>query len=178
MLRSFLSFCTIIFVAVLTIACESNDEPELTESQLLTQKIFGDSGHFRGNSIGDNLSDVRKNDRGFLFKQQPDELNYSIPFSSLDSALIDIAYVFDDEQLFEIQADVLPNSEKEVSLLFESFQERLSFRYGSPSEKPNYSFWEASENGRQLEITLRDVSGEYDRPFLSLNIIEPHRTNY
>lgn len=156
-------------------SCESNDEPELTESQLLTQKIFGNSGHFRDNSIGDHINEVVKNDRGFLFKQQPDELNYSIPFSATDSAFIDVAYVFDNEHLFEIQADVLPNSEKEVYLLFESFQERLSSRYGTPSEKPTYSYWEASENGRPLEITLRDVSAEYGRPFLSLNIIEPQR---
>lgn len=168
-----------IFVVILlghtSISCspEQKQEKERTRAEIRTDEIFGESGHFRGHSIGDLIGEVLKTDRDFLFKKQFDELNYSIPFSPTDSAHYDVAYVFDQKHLFEIQVDVLVNSQEEVDDLFEAFKKKLVARYGEPSEKQNYAFWEVQDDGRQLEVTLRDESAEYERPFLSLNIIEP-----
>lgn len=166
---------TVILLGHTSISCspEQKQEKERTRAEIRTDEIFGESGHFRGHAIGDLLEDVVKADRDFLFKRQFDELNYSIPFSPTDSAHFDVAYVFGQKHLYEIQVDVLVNSKEEVDNLFGAFKKKLVARYGEPSEKPHYAFWEVEEDGRQLEVTLRDESAVYNRPFLSLNIIEP-----
>lgn len=168
-----------IFIVVLlgnsSISCspEKKQEKERTRAEIRTDEIFGEGGHFRGNTIGQHIQEVVKADRDFLFKKQEDELNYSIPFSPTDSAHFDVAYFFNQKHLYEIQVDVLINSDQEVKKLFGAFKEKLINRHGNPSEKTDYAYWEVKENGHQLEITLRNESAEYNRPFLSLHIIEP-----
>lgn len=172
--RYFLCSISFLLIGFLS-GCRSDKLPEPSQAELLTQKIFGKEGHFRGNQIGDPLEEVLEIDRDYLFKRRNDELNYSVPLAVNDSAHYDIAYVFDHNKLFEIQVDVLLNSEKKTEQLFEAFVSHMKEKYGDPSEKPDYAFWDITDQGRRLEITLRDVSREYERPFLSLNIIEPER---
>lgn len=173
-LHRFFTIFTVVFIASTIAACQSEPPPpQLTEAEKQAEVILGDSGVFRGHHIGDMIDDVVKNDREYLFKRTFDELNYSIPFSVSDSTHFDVAYVFDQKALFEIQVDVLLSSPESVEGLFSAMRAELSERFGEPSQKQNYAFWEVKSDGRDLEITLRDVSAEYDRPFLSLNIIEP-----
>ena len=173
-LHRFFTILTVIFVASTISACQSDPPPpKLTEAEKQAETILGDSGTFRGHQIGDGIDDMVKIDREYLFKRTFDELNYSIPFSVSDSSYFDVAYVYDQKKLFEIQVDVLLNSEDAVDELFAALRDKLATRYGEPSKNPNYAFWEVQSDGRDLEITLRDVSAEYNRPFLSLNIIEP-----
>lgn len=166
-------FFLIVLTCVLS-ACAS-PEAEPPREKTRAEKIVGDTGHFRGVSLGMSIDSVVVVDREYLFKRQLDELNYSIPFSHTDSSFFDVSYVFDQKGLFEIQVDVFLLSEKETGQLFDGFKSLLSSRYGEPSEKPNYAYWSTRNSGKDIEITLRDVSDEYDRPMISLNIIEPQR---
>lgn len=150
-------------------------EVEPVREKNRAEKIVGETGHFRGISIGMRMDSVANIDRDFLFKRKLDELNYSIPFSKTDSSYFDVSCVFDKKQLFEIQVDLYLLEERESEKLFQQFNSLLSSRYGTPSEKTGYAFWSVRESGRELEITLRDVSAEYERPMISLNFIEPQR---
>lgn len=155
-------------------ACKSPEEEPVREKNR-AEKIIGEPGHFRGVSIGMHMDSVVTIDRDFLFKRKLDELNYSIPFSQTDSSYFDVSYAFNKKQLFEIQVDLFLLNEHEKEQLFQQFNALLSSRFGTPSEKAKYAFWSVRESGRELEITLRDVSAEYERPMISLNIIEPQR---
>lgn len=174
----FLSGC-FLFVFVLNglVSCSSEKVQEETTPSLAAQ-IIGSEGEFRGNKMGDALDSVAGRDREFLFKRTRDELNYSIPFSQTDSAHFDVIYVFDQFGLFEIQVDIYASTDKETTELFSEFRELLVTRYGAPIEKPESAFWKAKTGEHNIEITLRDESADYDKPFLSLNILEPYSHNF
>src|SRR5690606_32244431 len=164
-----------LLLLVTVASCQTTDVPKPSKSEVLTDHIFGNSGHFRGNSIGDPLDEVVSRDNEYMFKRNQSQLQYSIPFSSSDSAHFDVAYFFENNKLSEIQVEVLLNTEKETIKLFESFHSRLSERYGAPTAQSSFAFWEVRDHGQVLEITLRDESAEFRRPKLSLNIIEQQR---
>ncbi len=158
-------------------SCNTEKEQELTPVSIAGQ-IMGDSGEFRGHKMGDALDSIAGREREFLFKRTRDELNYSIPFSQTDSAHFDIIYVFDQFGLFEIQVDIYASTLDETTELYNDFRKILMDRYGTPIEKPESAFWKATSGEHNIEITLRDESIDYDKPFLSLNILEPFSNNY
>lgn len=141
-------------------------------------QIIGNGGEFRGHKMGDALDSIAGREREFLFKRTRDELNYSIPFSQTDSAHFDVIYVFDQFGLFEVQVDIYASTFEETTELFKDFREILVGRYGAPIEKPKSAFWKATSGEHNIEITLRDESVDYDKPFLSLNILEPYSNNF
>ncbi len=167
------NFILIVLICFLGACTSPKEEPPREKTR--AEKIVGETGHFRGVSIGMRMDSVAVIDRDFLFKRQLDELNYSIPFSQTDSSYFDVSYVFEKKQLFEIQVDLYLLNEQETEQLFQQFNSLLSSRYQTPSTKPDYAYWSVRESGRELEITLRDVSTEYERPMITLNIIEPQR---
>jgi hypothetical protein len=174
----FLAGCFLLVFALTGLSsCKSDKEQEETTPSLAAQ-ILGNEGEFRGNKMGDTMDSVARHDSEFLFKRTRDELNYSIPFSQTDSAHFDVIYVFDRFGLFEIQVDIYTSNNKENKELFKEFREFLVNRYGAPIEKPESAFWKAKTGDHNIEITLRDESADYDKPFLSLNILEPYSHNY
>jgi len=158
-------------------SCDTEKEQSETPVSLAAQ-IMGSEGEFRGHRMGDALDSIAGREREFLFRRTLDELNYSIPFSHTDSAHFDVIYVFDQFGLFEIQVDIYASSAKETKQLYKDFREILISRYGSPIEKPESAFWKAKTGDHNIEITLRDESADYDKPFLSLNILEPYSHNF
>lgn len=144
----------------------------------VAEQIMGKDGEFRGHKMGDALDSIAGREREFLFKRTRDELNYSIPFSQTDSAHFDVIYVFDQFGLFEIQVDIYASTLEETTELFKDFRKILVDRYGAPIEKPESAFWKATSGEHNIEITLRDESIDYDKPFLSLNILEPYSNNF
>jgi hypothetical protein len=177
MIRLTLLLFLSVMLCFFNTSCSTSNVEEVKEP-LLAEIIIGADGHFRGRSIGDALDAAVTTDREFLFKRTRDELNYSIPFSPTDSAHYDVAYVFDQFGLFEIQVDVYSNTDKETKLLYTQFKSLLIDRYGSPIEKEGSAFWSRKEGEKHLEITLRDESEDYGKPFLSLNILEPQSHNF
>jgi hypothetical protein len=174
----FLAGCfLLVFVLIGLASCSSEKEQEEATPSLAAQ-ILGNEGEFCGHKMGDSMDSVAGRDREFLFKRTRDELNYSIPFSQTDSAYFDIIYVFDQFGLFEIQVDIYASTDEETTELFSEFRELLVARYGSPIEKPESAFWKTKTGDHNIEITLRDESIDYDKPFLSLNILEPYSNNY
>jgi hypothetical protein len=174
----FLAGCfLLVFVLIGLASCSSEKEHEETTPSLAAQ-ILGNEGEFRGHKMGDAMDSVASRDREFLFKRTRDELNYSIPFSQTDSTHFDVIYVFDQFGLFEIQVDIYASNDKEIKDLFKEFRELLVAKYGAPIEKPESAFWKAKTGDHNIEITLRDESADYNKPFLSLNILEPYSHNF
>ncbi len=172
------AFCIIsLLLMVFLSGCGTDKLPSPSQPELLTAKIFGDNGHFRSNKIGNSLEEVVEHDRDFLFKRRSEELGYSIPLAANDSAHYDVSYYFKRNRLVEIQVDVLLGTEKKTEKLLGAFVGHLREKYGDPSEKTGYAYWEITNQQQRLEITLRDVSREHNRPFLSLNFVEPDRFN-
>jgi len=158
-------------------SCHTEKE-QVDAPVLLAAQIIGSEGEFRGHRMGDALDSIAGREREFLFRRTLDELNYSIPFSQTDSAHFDVIYVFDQFGLFEIQVDIYASSTKETKQLYKEFREILISRYGSPIEKSESAFWKAKTGEHNIEITLRDESADYEKPFLSLNILEPYSHNF
>jgi hypothetical protein len=171
------SILLIICFCIAIAGCKT-EKKQVESTPLLAEQIMGTSGHFRGHSIGDVLDTVVLSEREFLFKRTRDELNYSIPFSPTDSAHFDIAYVFDQFGLFEIQVDIYPATNQETTQFYADFKKIFESRYGQSIEKTGSAFWDVKEAERQIEITLRDESIDYEKPFLSINILEPQSNHY
>jgi hypothetical protein len=168
---SLLLFCFLVYG--LSIGCEADEKTEPRKTITLAERVAEHNGHFRGMSIGMPMDSVLTRDNDYLFRKTPRELNYSIPFSPVDSTYFDVAYVFEHKKLYEIHVDVFLADQRDIDSLFVDFTQLLTRRYGQGSEKTNYAFWIQEENGSEIEITLRNVSAEFKRPLLSLTIIKP-----
>jgi hypothetical protein len=174
----FSSSILLMFILFIHLAGCKTEKKQADSTPLLAEQIMGNSGHFRGHSIGDILDSVVLSEREFLFKRTRDELNYSIPFSPTDSAHFDVAYVFDQFGLFEIQVDIYPTTDKETARFFNDFKTIFQAKYGQAIEKAGSAFWNVKDGERKIEITLRDESIDYEKPFLSINILEPQSHKY
>lgn len=160
-----------LVLAHVLVACQQPTPAPPSPAENMTQYILGDSGVFRGHQLGDLLNEMAEQDRDYLFARNTDELRYSIPFSTSDSAHFDVLYAFRKNHLYEIQVDILLNSA--VDSLFMEMKRSLTRRYGTPHERGEYAFWETTQRGRDVEFSLRDESEMRGRPYLSYNIFEP-----
>lgn len=163
----------LIFAFGITLGCRTETEPLQSESGKVAEHVLGFGGHFRGHKLGAPIDSVLLNDRDFLFRRTFGELFYSIPFSPSDSAYFDVTYAFSNKRLYEIQVDIFSGDDELSGELFEELSKRFSERHTIQAMREEYAFWTDQFRGREIEITLRNVSAEHHRPRLSLNIIEP-----
>lgn len=157
----------------LTLGCRTESPPPEKPVQTVAHRILGQHGHFRGHKLGTLIDSVVVKDRDFLFRRTFDELYFSIPFSPTDSTYFDVTYAFSKKRLYEIQVDIFPGDEEQLTEFHNELKQLLSERYNKEAVREGYVFWTDRFRGREIEITLRDVSTEHGRSRLSLNIIEP-----
>lgn len=168
----------LVLFFLLLLSCSGETETRTAEAPMVHHPaltMLGKAGHFRTHTIGDGYRKVLERDRDFLFRRNHDELMYSIPFSSTDSAYFDVRYFFTHHELTEIMVDVYLNSDEEATEWFVELKQELQKRLGEPVSRDRFAFWEWTENRRNIEATLELRSRECGRPCLWLFIDQPYQ---
>ncbi len=145
-----------IFAAVAITSCGS-------EKSTL-QDVLG-NGHFRGNTVGDNLAKVAKQSASDNIIGQ-DENAISCEFSISEVEIL-TRYDFDEGALYSIQADLFFTDSTVMNTFQNELIDHYNSKFGKVDEDGGFLVW---QDAAKVELTLADESIEFGQPKLSLTI--------
>lgn len=132
---------------------------------------LSDKGHFRNVEIGDKMEKVKAAEKARITDESDNYLYYDITLDTTD--YLTLAYYFDKDGLYEINADVFFESQEEALTLFSQFKEYFNEKYGESRTQEGYIIWKTKNNSsKNIEISLfNDISRE-GSGYLSINITD------
>lgn len=154
----------------LLIGC-AEDPPPPTPAELILKAEEG--GHFRGNTIGDDIREVMARESANIVQNMPDEVTCRIPLDIKKSTFYEITYNFNEQGLYVIELDIFPKTEKDTGELFDSFKSFYDRRYGKSTVDDGYTTWfTKSTQGTDIEISMIDKTRDLEKPYLSVIFYE------
>lgn len=111
-----------------------------------------DNGQFRGIAIGDNRSYVTKMEADAPEVIDNKELLYQVNVS--DVATCEIRYVFENNYLYEIKAEIITDNLKEGLKLQKSFTQYYDETYSQHRQEGGFLVWQTVGKTKDSQITI------------------------
>ncbi len=164
------SACILFFGLLFFASCTEEPSPPTPVEMILKAE---EGGHFRGNTIGDNIQEVLARESTNIVHNMPDEITCRIPLDIKKSTFYEITYNFNEQGLYVIEMDIFPKTTKDTKELFDSFKGFYDTRYGKSTVDDGYTTWlTKSSQGTDIEISMIDKTRELQKPYLSVIFYE------
>ncbi len=171
----------LFFLALLVMGLGCSGEKEISEEAAgkarFVNVLFGNDSTtlFRSASIAAGVGRVENGEphKPSLSSDSLLTYEFSLGEDSLESS-VELFYSFDTYGLFEVQADIYPQTDSIAKFISEDIAEYLNDRFGSAKQIGIVKRWTTnSASNTIIEITLSNETADSDEPFVSLNFLEP-----
>ncbi len=167
---------SICYVVVLFGILSCKQESAVENTSIVQVVCLPEKGErFRGVQLGNKYDEVLTHEQLNLVSDADSVLEYQQTFGwNNDSVRMVVYYAFDSYGLFEIQVDLFTRNKASVDHAFKDFETHFDSLFGEPTCVGQMCRWTTvSPANNIVEVTLSNESAETNRPFLSINYLEP-----